>query len=150
MLGREPSTIRFSSEAMRVNLLRLQNEWEEVQVSRDRSAIYQYLAAVFETVMVWAKEDKAVSRAGRALHLRGHRSIRKPEPFAAVILCTSDPHKVDERTRSKWSRALRYAADYKDLNEPLCDFIKRQGGLNACASRFTRRLGRGCTNTGAA
>jgi hypothetical protein len=92
------------------------------------------LAAVFETVMVWAKEGKAVSRAHRALHLRGHQSIREPEPFAAVILCTSDPDKVDCRTRSKWSRALRYAAEFKDLGEPLADFLKR-----AAVSTHARR-----------
>ena len=63
---------------------------------------------------------------------------REPEPFAAVILCTADRDQVDDRTRSKWSRALRYAAEYKDLNEPLRDFIKRKGGINRCASRFAR------------
>ena len=31
----------------------------------------------------------------------------------------------------------------KDLDEPLGDFIKRKGGINGCASRFARRLGRG-------
>jgi hypothetical protein len=36
---------------------------------------------------------------------------------------------------------LQYAAEYKDLNEPLGDFIKRKGGLNRCAARFARRLG---------
>jgi hypothetical protein len=135
----EPTTIRFSSEAMRANLLRLENAWEAVQASRNRDAIYGYLAAVFETVMVWAKEGKAVSRAHRALHLRGHSSVREPEPFAAVILCTSDP---DDRMRSKWSRVLRFAAEFKDLDESLRDFIKRKGGINKCAARFARRLGR--------
>ena len=38
---------------------------------------------------------------------------------------------------------LRYAAEYKDLDEPLRDFVKRTGGLNACAARFALRLGRG-------
>ncbi len=33
-----------------------------------------------------------------------------------MILCTSDPDKADYRTRSKWSRALRYAAEFKDLD----------------------------------
>ena len=51
MLGREPTTIPFSTEALKANLLRLQNEWETVQASRERNAIYQYLTAVFETVM---------------------------------------------------------------------------------------------------
>jgi hypothetical protein len=110
----EPITIPFSTEALKANLLRLQNEWETVQASRDRDAIYGYLIAIFDTVMVWAKEGKAVSRAHRALHLRRHGSVREPEPFAAVILCTSDP---DDRARSKWSRVLRYAAEFKDPDD---------------------------------
>ena len=57
---REPATIPFSTEAMRANLLRLQNEWEIVQASRDRGAIYRYLTAIFETVSWWAQEGKAV------------------------------------------------------------------------------------------
>jgi hypothetical protein len=77
MLCRDPA-IPFSSKALLANLLRLQNEWETVQASRDRAAIYGYLAAVFETVMVWAKEGKAVKRAYRALHLRGHKSSGSP------------------------------------------------------------------------
>jgi hypothetical protein len=59
------------------------------------------------------------------------------EPFAAIIRCTSDPGKVDKRTRSKWSRVLRYAA-----HEPLAAFIQRKGGINECAERFTRCFGR--------
>ena len=128
MFGREPTIIPFPTEGLEANLLRLQNEWDAVQASRDRDAIYQYLASVFELVQWWKKEGKAVDRACRALHLRGRKSVRRAEPFAAVILCTSDPAKVDERARSKWSRALRYAVRYKDLDEPFRDFIKRKGG----------------------
>jgi hypothetical protein len=35
--------------------------------------------------------------------------------------------KVDKRTRSKWSRALRYALRYKSHSERLEQFIKRKG-----------------------
>ena len=140
---REPNTLPFSTEAMRATFLRLQNKWETVQTSRDRDAIYRYLASVFELVMWWDQERKAFNRARRALRLRGYSSLREPEPFAAVILCTADPDQVDDRRRSKWSRALRYAAEHKDLDEPLRDFIKCKGGINRCASRFARRLGRG-------
>ena len=141
MLVRAPNTIPFSTEAMRANLLWLQNEWEAVQASHSRNAIYGYLAAVFELVTWWEQVGRAVKRAHRALHLRGYSPVREPEPFAAVILCTSDPDKVDARTRSKWPRVLRYAAEYKHLDEPLRDFIMRRGGLNECAARFARRLG---------
>jgi hypothetical protein len=109
MLGREPAIIPFSTEALKTNLLRLENVWETVQASRDRDAIYQYLTAVFELVMWWDLEGKAVNYARRALHLRGCSSVKEPEPFSAVILCTSDRDKIDGRTRSKWSRVLRYA-----------------------------------------
>ena len=142
MLGREPTTVPFLAEALQANLLRLRNEWEAVQARRDRDAIYEYLTAVFELVSWWDLEGKAVKRASRALHLRGRNSDREPEPFASIIRCTADPNKVDSRTRSKWSRAARFAAENKDLDEPLRDFIKRKGGINECAARFARRLHR--------
>ena len=71
-------------------MLRLEGEWEMVQASHDRDAVYGYLTAVFELVSWWAKEGKAVNRAHRALHLRGHNSLREAEPFAAIIYCTAD------------------------------------------------------------
>jgi hypothetical protein len=64
------------------------------------------------------------------------------EPFAAIIRCTADPAKVDKRTRSKWSRALRYAAEFKTNAEPIAAFVRRKGGINKCAARFARCLGR--------
>jgi hypothetical protein len=142
VLGRRSTTVPFSTEALKANLLRLENEWERVQASRGRNAIYQYLTTVFGLVMWWAKEGKAVKHAYRALHLRGYSSVREPEPFSAVILCTADRDKADDRTRSKWSRVLRYAAEFRTPDEPLRDFIKRRGGINKCAARFARRLGR--------
>jgi hypothetical protein len=59
-----------------------------------------------------------------------------------VIFLTSDPKKVDRRTRSKWSRVLRYADEFKGQAEPLRDFIQRKGGINKCAARYAKYLGR--------
>ena len=144
VLNRPSANIAFSTEALKANLSRLENEWETYQATRDRDGIYCYLAAVFELVSWWKHEQKAMEYARRAMWLRGHRTlVKEPEPFAAVIYCTADPEKLDYRMRSKWSRVLRYAAVYKDLDEPPQDFIKRKGGINKCAIRYTRRLGRG-------
>src|SRR6266446_6753194 len=134
--------VPYTTQALRQDLLRVRNAWEESQSSRDRNAIYGYLSAVFDLVMWWAAEDRAVSRAHRALWLQGADSPTTNEPFAAIIRCTSDPGKVDKRTRSKWSRVLRYAAEYKTNAEPLARFVQRKGGINKCAERFTRYLGR--------
>ena len=134
--------VPYSREALRQDLLRVRNAWEDCQASRDRNAIYGYLSAVFDLVMWWAAEDRAVSRARWALRLQGVDLPTTDEPFAAIILCTADREKVDKRTRSKWSRVMRYAADCKTSAEPLAAFVRRKGGINKCAERFTRCLGR--------
>ena len=131
--------IPYSREALKQDLFRVRTSWEYCQANRDRNAIYGYLSAVFDLVMWWKAEDRAISRARWALRLQGADLPTTDEPFAMVILCTADRQKVDKRTRSKWSRVLRYAAEYKTKNaEPLATFIQRKGGLNKCAARFTQ------------
>jgi hypothetical protein len=137
--------IPYSKQALEQDLLRVRAAWEACQASRDRNAIYGYLSAVFDLVVWWAADDRAVSRARWALQLN-RKDLPNDEPFAAVILCTSSPEKVDKRTRSKWSRVMRYAMAYKPVAEPLAAFVRRKGGINKCASRFTRCLGRGGRN----
>jgi hypothetical protein len=134
----------YSKEALRQDIARVRNAWEECQGKRERDAIYSYLTAVFELVAWWAAENRALERARQALRLRHILPSDYDEPFAAIIRCTSDPGKVDKRTRSKWSRALRYALEYKPVAKPLAAFVQRKGGINKCAARFTRCFGRGC------
>jgi len=138
--------VPYTTQALRQDLLRVQNAWDESQARRDRDAIYTYLTAVFELVAWWVVEKHALERAQKALRLRRLTPSDHDEPFAMVIFCTADPNKVDKRTRSKWSRVLRYAAEYKSYSEPLAAFVRRKGGINRCAARFTRCLGRGGGN----
>jgi hypothetical protein len=134
--------VPYTRKALRQDLLRVRTAWDECQAHRERDAIYSYLTAVFDLVAWWAAEGRAISRARWALQLQHLDLPSTDEPFAAVIRCTSDPGKVDKRTRSKWSRVLRYAMEYKPSSEPLAAFIRRKGGINKCAARFTRCLGR--------
>jgi hypothetical protein len=133
--------IPYSNEAMRQDLERVRNAWEDCQASRDRSAIYAYLNAVYGLVAWWAAEGQDLDRSRRALRLQRLEVSDREDPFAAVIRSTADAAKTDKRTRSKWSRVMRYAAAHKSDSEPLDQFVKRKGGINACAARFTRRLG---------
>jgi hypothetical protein len=136
------NNIPYTDQALKQDLLRVQNAWDESQARRERDAIYGYLTAVFELVAWWAAEHRALERAQKALRLRRIMPTDHDEPFAAIIRCTADPAKVDKRTRSKWSRALRYALEYKLTSEPLDQFIKRKGGINECAAKFARHIGR--------
>ena len=128
--------VPYTGEALRQDLLRLQIAWDDCQASRARDAIYGYLTAVFNLVAWWTAEKSALERAHKALRLRHINPFENEEPFAAIIRCTADPTKVDKRTRSKWSRALRYSLAHKSPSEPLARFIKRKGGINRCAERF--------------
>jgi hypothetical protein len=128
--------IPYTDQALRQDLLRLQNAWDESQASRERDAIYIYLGAVFELVAWWMADNRALERAEKALRLRHLTSFDQEEPFAAIIRCTADPAKADKRTRSKWSRALRYVLAHKSPSEGLDRFMKRKGGINSCAAKF--------------
>jgi hypothetical protein len=127
---------------MRQDLQRVRGIWAKCQSRRERNAIYRYLSAVYGLVAWWTAEGRENDRARRALRLQLLKVSGREDPFAAVIRCTADPAKADKRTRSKWSRVMRYAAVYKPDSEALDQFIHRKGGINACAARFTRCVGR--------
>jgi hypothetical protein len=134
--------IPYTDQALKQEILRVQNAWDDSQARRERDAIYTYLTAVFELVAWWSAENRALQCAQKALQLRRIIPSDHEEPFAAIIRCTADPAKVDKRTRSKWSRALRWALVQKISSEPLVRFIKRKGGINDCAAKFARHIGR--------
>jgi hypothetical protein len=91
--------------------------------------------------------DDAVAEFSAHRAAQSSRLVRaeflKTDAFAAVIRCTADPAKADKRTRSKWSRVMRYAAAYKPDSEAFGQCVQRRGGINACAALFTRSMGRG-------
>jgi len=128
----------YPNDALRNDLIRVREVWRQSQRRHDRFSVYEYLAAVFDLVMVWQKENRAVDRAKRALRIMGLDGGREIEPFATIIKCTSSRKQVDAKARSKWSRALMYAAETKAPSEPLGHFIQRIGGINKCASDPSR------------
>jgi hypothetical protein len=136
--GQSQPKLPYPNDALRCDLRRVRDAWSESRRRHDRFLIYKYLTAVFDLVAVWEKENRAVDRAKRALWLKRRGGGDKIEPFAAVIRCTSSRKKVDAKARSKWARALIFAADYKLPSEPLEHFIRRHGGINACAAKLSR------------
>jgi hypothetical protein len=130
--------VPYSSAALRQDLERVRDAWNDCQATRDRNAIYAYLNAVYGLVCWWVAEGREIDRARRALRLQRLEVSDREDPFAAIIRCTADPAKADKRTRSKWSRVMRYAVRYKTDSEKLDQFIQRKGGINECAARSTR------------
>jgi hypothetical protein len=128
----------YRGDALGWDLIRLREAWRKARREHDRFSIFKYLAAVYDLVAVWQKENRAIERAKRALRLKRRAYGKTIEPFAALIACTSSRKHVDEKARSKWARALIFAAKYKSPDESLEDFIRRHGGINQCVAKLSR------------
>jgi hypothetical protein len=127
---------RFSSE-----LERLRAVSKRTFSSDNRMAVQTFLGAIFNQVSRWQAEDRLEEELYRLLDtLKAPVPLRIGEAFAVVIYCTA-PH-VDQKSRSKWARALRFAAANKPEDESIRKFIQRNGGINACASRYAEYVRR--------
>ena len=124
-------------EAIERQFAQARRAWVRYLSTRQRDAVYGYLSAVFQVVQRWAMLGHTRTGSLHALTAANRRgAIRTRDPFAIVIFCTSDPQVVDARTRSKWSRALRFVARCKPHAQELGAFIKGQGGINECAAQL--------------
>jgi hypothetical protein len=129
-------------DRLRQRLVMVCNAWEDFQECRKRDAVYGYLKAVFALVVDCKGRRRTQRLVRRAFQLAGVPLDENADPFAAVIRCTCE-RSIDNKTISKWARALRYAAHRKKPRTKLAAFIKKMGGINACADRHTRYLDRG-------
>ena len=121
-------------EAIERQFAQARRAWVRYQSTRQRDAVYGYLSAVFDIVRRWKMLGQTGICSVRAIIATKRRgAIRTRDPFAIVIYCTSDPRIVDARTRSKWIRALRFAARTKPAGQPLDRFMKSHGGINECS-----------------
>jgi hypothetical protein len=103
--------------------------------SGNRMDVRPLLGAIFNQVYQEEAEDRLEEGLYRLLDsLKAPVPLRIGEAFAVAIYCVA-PH-VDQKRRSKWARALRYAAANRPDDESIKSFIKRKGGINACASRY--------------
>jgi hypothetical protein len=94
---REPvqDHVPYTTKALRQDLLRIRNAWEESQASRDRDAIYGYLTAVFNLVAWWTvAQDVPIRRRGaicrnHSLHRRSGkgRQAHEVEMVTRAAVC---------------------------------------------------------------
>ena len=126
-------------------LERISIAWDDFQASRTRDAVYGYLDAVFAIVEHYRVRRRTKRLLRRAAKFSGQPLENNADPFIAVIRCTSG-NGVDSKTIGKWARALRYVAHRKEPRTRLKMFMKKSGGVNACADLYAKCCGRGARN----
>jgi hypothetical protein len=122
-------------------LIHVEHVWDDFQETRNRDAVYGYLRAVFSIVQHYRWKGRTKKLIRRAFKFAELPFDKNADPFAVIIRCTCD-QQLDRKTVSKWSRVLRYAGQFKKRT-PLKTFIKKRGGINACADLYAKYFGRG-------
>ena len=133
------SKYQTAENRLRRRLEQLRHAWDVFQASRARDAIYGYLEAVFAIVEHYKMRRRTKRLLRRAAKFSGLPLENKTDPFTAVIRCTSED--IDSKTVSKWARALRYVAHCNVPRTRLKTFMKKAGGVNACADLYARDYG---------
>jgi hypothetical protein len=101
--------------------------------ARSRFAFYDYLAAVFELYVQLRRRNEAKPTARRIAKLFELRKQDRTHPIRIIISATST---ADIKTRSRWSRALRYAWHERKTWTDLGSFLRENGGPAGCADQF--------------
>jgi len=101
--------------------------------SRSRFAFYDYLAAIFE-LHVQLRRTKQAKKAARVVE----KSFLLPNqkrthPIRVIIDATST---ADNKTKSRWTRALRYAWRERRTWKDFASFLRENGGPAGCAEKF--------------
>ena len=134
------SKYQTAENRLRRRLEELRHAWDVFQASRARDAVYGYLEAVFAIVEHYKMRRKTKKLLRHAFQFASLPFDKNADPFTAVIRGTSGDA-VDNKTISKWARALRYVARYEEPGKPVRAFMKEAGGVNACASLHAQRMG---------
>ena len=123
-------------------LERISSAWDDFQASRARDAVCGYLGAVFAIVKHFKVRRKTKKLLRHAFKSAGLSFDKNADPFTAVIRVTSGGA-VDNKTISKWARALRHVSRCKEPRTGLRAFMKEAGGVNACANGYASYFERG-------
>jgi hypothetical protein len=101
--------------------------------ARNRFAFYDYLAAVFELYVQLRRTKQAKSWARRIAKLFGLQNQKRSHCIRVIIDASST---ADLKTRSRWTRALKYAWRERKTWKDLGSFLRENGGPAGCASQF--------------
>ena len=101
--------------------------------SRSRFAFYDYLAAVFELYVRLRRTGQAKRAARLIAKFFGLRNQKRTHPIRVIIDATST---ADLKTKSRWTRALRYAWRERKTWTDFTSFLRENGGPAGCAEQF--------------
>ena len=116
--------------------------------SRKRFEFYRYLAAVYPLYAELKRANEIQDSVQRIAEWFNLDSRQRIHPIRLIIDASSQ---ANDKSKSRWTRALRFAWCQRRCWRDLGAFLRSNGGPAGCASQFAAlhaRAPRGCMRVG--
>jgi hypothetical protein len=133
---------------LRQRISNLRKLEQQCFASRNRFGFYRYLAAVYEFYAELKEANGHQNSVQRMAELFNLDSQQHVHPIRLIIDAGSQ---ADNKTKGRWSRALRFAWHQRQHWSDLATFLRRNGGPAGCANQFAAlhpRVPGGCVRVG--
>ena len=114
-------------------LVPLDEEKRQRNRSRSRFAFYRYLQAVYRLYRKLEKGNCTHEFVRNLQRTSEWASHDRAHPLRVLI---DNTYRCDEKTRSRWTQALRYAFHRRVRPRALLSFLRRNGGAAGSARKF--------------
>lgn len=128
-----PVESALSDRFLRQRISDLRKLEEECFASRKRFAFYRYLAAIFEFYAELKRTNATEHSARRIAELLCVGTRNDAHPIRLIIDASSE---ANDKTKSRWTRSLRFAWRQRRRWSDLEAFLRQNGGPAGCASQF--------------
>jgi hypothetical protein len=120
----------------------------DTRPGKRRFGLYRYLRDVYELYLE-LRFKRSARRATRRIAKLFKLSIqRKSHPIRILIEASAGPE--DNRAKSRWTQALRYALGWRQPGNKLKWTLETNGGISGCARKYavTKKTARRKNNGG--
>jgi hypothetical protein len=112
----------------------------DTRPGKRRFGVYRYLRDVYELYLE-LRFKRSARKATRRIAKIFHLSIqRKSHPIRILIEASAGPE--DNRAKSRWTQALRYAYGWRQPGNKLKLTLETSGGISGCARKYAELQGR--------
>ena len=134
-------------QAAITTITKLERRWRK---SGRKSALYRYLATVFNLYAAWKHAGGARTAANRVAKLAGSSVEHDRHPLRILIDISSS---ADRKSKSRWTQALRFVWRERSKWKDLTECLRANGGIAGCAERWAdlqaeTRTPAGCVRIG--
>jgi hypothetical protein len=106
----------------------------DTRPGKRRFGVYRYLRDVYELYLE-LRFKRSARKATRRIAKIFHLSIqRKSHPIRILIEASAGPE--DNRAKSRWTQALRYAYGWRQPGNKLKLTLETSGGISGCARKY--------------